>query len=286
MGGAFRVGIYKLDSKPHAACFENFAEALVDAFGQLGHKASYCGPDIKAGGGRLVLLGATDALSPSSQLPPDTIIFNAEQVAVTGVAARMPDFVDYRKFTVWDYAASNVAALREQGIAAIHCPVGYARAMRRSGSLPQDVDVLFYGDLNPRRRQLLDSLRLAGVSVDCLSKAYGEALDQAIQRSKIVLNVHFYQPAIFEIFRCSHLFANSKCVVSEGGGVDPGLEALASRAAVVAPYDRIVSVCQQYLADDGLRRSAEDRAFAEFSKTSLADSVEQALALERQGDRL
>jgi hypothetical protein len=48
-----------------------------------------------------------------------------------------------------------------------HVPLGYATELPRiSRATEQDIDVLFYGSLNPRRAAVLDQLRQAGLAVE------------------------------------------------------------------------------------------------------------------------
>jgi hypothetical protein len=71
--------------------------------------------------------------------------------------------------------------------------------------------------------------------------AYGAGRDALVARSKIVLSMHYYEPAAFEIVRVAYLLANAKAVVAEvnpGETVDadllPGLE----KAGLVAMQAR------------------------------------------------
>ena len=59
----------------------------------------------------------------------------------------------------------------------------------------RDVDVLFFGLMNPRRAALLAAVNASGLAVHVLTgetMTFGGALDGILARTKIVLNLHFY----------------------------------------------------------------------------------------------
>ncbi len=70
------------------------------------------------------------------------------------------------------------------------------------------------------------------------TRTHGRARDELISRAKVVLNVHFYPTAIFEIVRVSYLLANRKAVVGECG---PSTEIDTDIREAIAPanYDRL-----------------------------------------------
>jgi hypothetical protein len=92
-----------------------------------------------------------------------------------------------------------------------------------------DIDVLFYGSLNDRRREVLQGIERAGLAAGKRNLrvvhaygAYGASRDALVSRAKIVLNLHFYEAKVFEVVRVSQLLANGRFVISEGGTKAPG----------------------------------------------------------------
>lgn len=232
--------------------------------------------------GRLILFGAGNTLDPANLLPADAIVFNAEQlVAVEHPGAFLQNHVGYKRHVVWDYSSANVVELKELGIErAVHCPVGYVPEMTQAWSgqkVVKDIDVLHYGSVNARRREILDQLDAAGLRVARLFDVYGEARDRVIARSKVVLNLHFYPRGIFEIFRCSHLFANRTCVVTEDGGVDPELEQVAQDCASRVRRYEVVGECRRLVGDDRAREAAAERGHEAFKRVDLVEIVCEAL---------
>lgn len=81
----------------------------------------------------------------------------------------------------------------------------------------REIDVLFYGSLNPRRANILQQLAARGLKVTFLDNAWGQKLIEYQKKSKIILNVHFYPKAPFEVFRCMPAVHSGALIVSESG---------------------------------------------------------------------
>src|SRR5262249_55443542 len=137
----------------------------------------------------------------------------------------------------------------------VHVPIGYVTELSRIPvAQPQDIDVLFYGSLNERRNSILNRLSDAGLKVQVAFGVYGRQRDDLIARSKLVLNIHYYESKIFEIVRVSYLLANSKAVVTEcapGTSLDQGIKS----AAICVPSDSLVSACCALIANESERHS-------------------------------
>ncbi len=273
--GRFTIAVVGRGERLHSACFEEFAQALKNALIQLGHEI--CGFENP---GRMIILGAGNMSDDADVMPPDAIIYNTEQVAAEGGERYFTVDEAKKRRVVWDYAKSNVEKLRAMGVPrVVHCPLGYIRSMRTIEPVEnEDIDVLFYGSMNARRQQVLDDLRRAGLKVEWLYGVYGAERDAVIARSKVVLNLHFFdRGAIFEIFRCSHLFANRRCVVSENGGQDAELENFAWRATAYVSRQEIVHRCLGLVKSADWRDIQAARGFLEFAETSMVENVRKAL---------
>jgi len=179
---------------------------------------------------------------------------------------------------VWDYSLANIAKLRQLGIHhAAHAPVGYIPEMTRI--VPQenpDIDVLFYGCINDRRQQVLVDLIAAGVKMEALFGIYGQERDAYIARSKIVLNMHFYEAKVFEIVRVSYLLANRAFVISEQGS-NPEEEAYFADGVVFTPYENLVQSCLDYLTQDAERQAIAQRGFEKIQQCSAVVYLQQGL---------
>src|SRR5665213_244693 len=140
------------------------------------------------------------------------IIYNLEQITPESSLVSEHYLSLLRKNKVWDYSKRNIVELKKLGVDAVHMPIGYHPCLERIGVAEENVDCLFYGSVNDRRKEVLDS-----VEARVVFGVYGVALDREIASAKVVLNCHFYETQLFEIVRCSYLLANKKFILSEPG---------------------------------------------------------------------
>jgi len=245
---------------PFSECFVEVARAVDEALNALG---AYDPRGIP------IVFGA----HLEKRLPDKAIIYNTEQKFSWDYLQTL------KKHRVWDYSGNNILKLAEAGVKAELCPVAYMPSM--TVTLPDTnrlpIDVLMYGCRNERRQHIYEQLNKAGINAYFCSDIWGAKRDAMIARAKIVLNVHFYEEAIFEIFRCAHLMANKKCIVSEIGK-DKKLENPCHACVVMSSYDHIVQQCQRVLAlPEETREVIRNMGFETFSKTSMVDSLKDLI---------
>ena len=190
-----------------------------------------------------------------------------------------PEFIDlFRRYPNWDYSQANIERLAALGLPRpTYVPIGYVPELTRIAPAPEDIDVLFYGMLSERRYAVLRDLHDRGLRVKWLSGALGASRDAWIARSKIVINVHYWEAKIFEIARVSYLLANRRAVVSESGA-DPTLERGLESGIAFADYDELVDRCVELLGDERARRELAERGYQAFSARSQADILHHALS--------
>ena len=173
----------------------------------------------------------------------NAIIYNFEQIDPESPWLSNNYLNILKTYATWDYSINNIKQLNFLGIKNIkHLELGYVDQINRIVKQPiQDIDVLFYGSINPRREFILNELKNLGLNVVALFGVYGSARDEFISRSKLVLNIHFYNSKIFEIARISYLLANGICVLSETGN-DP-IEQHYANSLLFSPYEKLVENC-------------------------------------------
>jgi hypothetical protein len=174
---------------------------------------------------------------------------------------------------VWDYSPQNLAFLRAKGLGNVRLvPVGFHEALFTIQKAPyQDIDVLFYGSLNKRRQAVLDDLART-TTVHKVFGVYGEDRDHLVARSKIVLNIHFYDAQIMEQPRISYLLNNRCFVVSEESKINPFGDGL-----VVAPYGQIAETCRAWLNDPEGRDRVAQAGFDHFQRQPMTEYLRQVL---------
>lgn len=274
-----RLLLVRPPGNPHPSAFNEAIE-----FFQYSLRALGCDVDTQENeflpDGTNILFGS-HVLPPEalSQLPARCVVFNAEQIG-SGSAFDSPGYREILgRYPVWDYSARNVETLRSflPPGRVLHVPVGYAPALTRiEPSAVQDIDVLFYGSINERRKKILADLQRAGLAMRYAYGVYGAERDRLIARAKVVVNIHFFPTKIFEIFRVSYLLANRKAVVSEFSHdteIDPRLK----EAVRLASYDDLVAACCALVRDHAARARLEQAGFERWSRLTFREELAQAM---------
>jgi hypothetical protein len=278
----FAVVVVSPPGYPHSAAFDEVALTLERGLVRLGHDVvitrALTGPELVDR--RAIVLGAHLAPRAGLTIPPGSILYNLEQI--DGASAWLtPALIDlYRRHPVWDYSATNADRLVARGVPRPQVvPLGYVPELQRvpASTGGEDIDVLFYGSMNPRRQRVLDDLKRAGVRAQAVFGVYGAARDALIARSKLIINIHYYEAKVFEVVRVSYLLANRKVVVSERGA-DRQEEAAFEGAVAFAEYEGLVPACLQLLADPAARAQRAAAGFGFFSALPEETFLAPALA--------
>jgi len=273
----FAVTLVAPPGYPHAEAFREVAETVHAGLRALGHDA-VLGTDAPPAGRRAIVLGTNLLVHHPVPLPADAILYNLEQVDPGSPWFDDAQLALLRRFAVWDYSARNAARLAALGLdAPVVVPIGWMPELTRIAPATEDVDVLFYGSMNPRRTALVRRLRAEGLRVETAFGVYGAARDALIARAKVVLNVHFYPAKVFEVVRVSYLLANRKAVVSERGA-DPEEETPFADAVVFAAYEELAASCVALVAADDERRARAAAGLAAMQRRPEPEILARALA--------
>lgn len=279
----FTVAIVQPDHYPHSPVFQEIAETIHYGLLALGHDSQLVGlrPDRQLPDPDRwhIVLGSNLLPLYPMALPTHSILYNLEQLSL-GSPWMHPNLLElFEEHLIWDYSQKNLELLASFGIDhAVHVPIGYMPQLSRlEPAAIEDVDVLFYGSMNPRRRQILEALEARGVKVQRIFGVYGAARDAWIARAKIVLNLHLYDAHVFELVRVSYLLANHKFVISEVG-TDPSEQAFAS-GVVFAAYEDLVDVCLDYLNRPDDRRRIAASGFQLMVQHPETDCLNPAVQL-------
>lgn len=263
----------------HRAAFDELVETTCWGAEALGHPVAVLENAIGERGLNILIGANLLTESQAKALPSDTVVYNLEQMDEKSEWLKGPLPEVLGRCIVWDYSARNLDRIRKLtgNDRLFHVPVGYSPGLTRIAPAPdQDVDVLFYGSVNDRRREAMEALRSAGLKVHAVFGVYGRERDALIARAKVVLNLHYYESSVFEIVRVFYLLANRKAVVAEcheGTDVDPEI-----RSAVRAvPYDGLTTACLQLVQDPGSRKELEETAFRQISGRPSARFLQPAL---------
>lgn len=247
---------------------------------QLGHQVSYAANVFASNATNIIFGAQVMELEAFDALPSDTIVYNFEQLrGIPADRIRRQLKICAERFKIWDYSAANLDAwmsVKRGNVQVV--PIGYAPILTRIPKPQyQDIDVLLYGSPGENRLYVFDALCRTGLSAAFLCGFYGNARDDLIARSKIVLNILSYDRAkIFEIVRVSYLWANRKAVISDS---EPGvyMEEDVHAAITLSSLDDIAASCGKLLGDDVGRAEIEESGFAAISKRDIRSILEGSL---------
>jgi len=261
----------------HSRAFDEVAVGLKSGIFKLGFKIPIV-RNVKDVYGQAIVLGGN--LIPRlglSDIPKNLILFNLEQIQLDSPWMSQSYLDILRAYPVWDYSHQNIKELKKLGINNItHCGLGYEPELTKIPQLKEDIDVLLYGSLNDRRTKILNELKSKGLNIVALFGAYGEIRDRYIARSKIILNIHYYEARVFEVVRVSYLLANKKFVISEVGQ-DNDLEKPFADGMVLSTYKELVEKCVKYLRDESSRKEIAEKGFDLMEQRPQSVFLKQAL---------
>lgn len=135
-------------------------------------------------------------------------------------AARTKHLTEWLKGSdqIWDYDLDNITFLQGLGYNVKFMPMKYYDGIQYPYYRPiqKDTDIFFFGTMNTRRMSYLRMLKPYRLMVvDHIHPMYGDELQQYIQRSKIILNLHYYNACLQEQVRLFRLLGNGCCILSE-----------------------------------------------------------------------
>ena len=214
-----------------------------------------------------IVLDFYKASSPEPFVGRRYVVYQLEQLSpgcrfLSAVSVR----VLRNALAVWDFAAANAALLAALRIRAELLPVGHHPRMATLAAADKDIDVLFYGSLNRRRERVLSRLAREPVRLKVLE---GAGRDAFVARSRLVLDIHYFEARLLEMPRIAHLLTNRAFVLAEESADNP----YAGLGLATAPYRALAGRCLDWLADapalEANRRSVADRFAATVPMTPL-----------------
>jgi SAM-dependent methyltransferase len=273
------ITILKPENYIHSSAFHEIAEAFLFALRDIGFTVSLS-TNYLSNNDLNIIFGAnliSDA-HVSKSIPSDSIIINLEQLTASDSPWHKTIYFDILKnFQVWDYSDKNIDYLNtlELKFDPQKFTLGFVSALNRIPSIAdkdKDIDILFYGSINDRRKKILDELVNFGHNVKVLQGVYGAERDSYIARSKIILSLHYFSSQIFESVRAFYLMTNSKAVVAEvSSQTEIAPEYLAGIAGT--SYDNLVQMCNELLSDPEKRYSLERSAQKSIRALNFIDNL-------------
>ena len=216
----FNICIIKPNKYVHSDAYLEIAELLNYSILELKKKSSIVYNFIDTNLNTKNIIFGAHLLNEEliKSIPKNSIVFNTEQLeSINEVWKKRIIFFAKQGIELWDYSSFNLDFLKQElKIKGKLFEIGYQHKLQRiKSNNEKEIDVLFYGSINKRRKQIIDKLLKNKIKVKCLFGVYGKERDEWISRSKIVLNLHMYESKIFEIIRVFYLLTNGISVISE-----------------------------------------------------------------------
>jgi hypothetical protein len=248
----YQINLIQPPGYVHSLCFNEIAKLLQYSFESLGYDCPIKINQLDEDKINIVLgyhlIDYKKSLKKYKYIP-----YQLEQISANnGWYAKSKDQTEnYYKIlsnaqSIWDYSIENIEFLKSMGLKATHLPIGYHPKLEViQPAAVKDIDVFFYGSMNERRRYIVDRMKrmMPLRNIIQVFAVYGEERDKYIARSKIVLNIHYYESKVMEVVRLSYLLNNKCFVISEESNINP-YDAL---NIVAVPYNDLIKTCSHYL---------------------------------------
>ena len=281
-----RVTITRIrpDNYIHDAAFDSVVSVLMTTFHSRATNVQTVVNKFNPEGLNIVV-GAHLLQDPKMLLDEhNTVVYNFEQFD-TKSDWFSSDYVSLLKSKpYWDYSTANIAAMKKAypEAQATHVPFAYAPVLDYSyvrrdvfRVKRKDIDVLFFGSMNDRRAKVIGELTSMGLNVQAVFGVYGPELSVLIHRSKLVLNMHYYDSSVFEAVRVIPLLASRVAVVSEKSVDDDDYTYLNQTSGIlVTDYDKLAFVCKQLVENSDDRECLSDTGYANVKLKTMVQSLE------------
>lgn len=196
------------------------AMALLEAAEYVAEKVRLAGYESVLSKNRLfqhglnIVFGAHINPKDNPDFPPNTVIFNTEQILEKNIRISPQYKFCLDRHFVWDYSNSNLQMIGHQKTGLIDF-YHVDKLQRIAPSQQAEYDLIFYGSLNDRRTLMIDRLRNKGLKILTVFGLYGHERDGLLGKARAVLNLHFYESQIFQQIRAFYALSNGMPVVSE-----------------------------------------------------------------------
>lgn len=152
-------------------------------------------------------------------LPPPTKLILVQMEQVRASSWVNDAYMDRLRssLAVLDYSRDNIAALTSRGLPSEQMYFVPIRPLHRHNlpTVDRDIDVLFYGAIASERwGHYINALRKK-LNLKVETDTFGPALRDILDRTKIVVNIHFYENALLETTRLGEALSHGAFVVSE-----------------------------------------------------------------------
>lgn len=207
--------------------------------------------------------------------PDRYIVYNFEQFITDKVWTET--YIDFLKkaLCVIDYSVMNIYKMNEYGINSFFLPY-IPSGMNRYNNLSytkKDIDVLFIGSLNNKRKKWLSKLMNKKYSVKIITNLFFEKSIEYFARSKIVLNIHYYSgKSILEVARIIPALENNCVIISEESH-DDYYNIIYNNIVIDITFENLKDRVEEILDNYNLIQQETINKFEKISKELTDDDV-------------
>lgn len=208
---------------PRPFVFSEAASCLATSLRDIGLSVEH----VYEGGqpGLMMVLGLFQTPTDPGLFPPDrTLLFNFEILNSQSVMVTQGYRELLNRYRVIDYSDQNLVGRPPSAPATVIWPVVPLPITSLPPPSHRTTDLLFFGSMNQRRKLLLDRIERRGIRVERVAGAYGSELRPALARARVVLNLHFYEEAVFPPLRVVGPYALCLPIVMETSHFSKGCD--------------------------------------------------------------
>ena len=182
--------------------------------------------------GSITLFNYTHNDQSTIWMPPRYIMWQIEQTDISNNSL-VPKFNEryfqdlQNSICVFEMSRDNIKFYQEKiyPTPIYYQPLPFAQLTDCNSKQEYLYDIVFFGTPNPRRMVILESLRKklpSEIKTNWLYKIYNSERDEILQKTKIVLNLHYYENPVLETDRFNIAINNNCYILSED--VDSDIE--------------------------------------------------------------
>jgi hypothetical protein len=204
------------------------------------------------------------------QIPPGSVLTNFDNHEVI-FEILTPELLQTCA-EVWDYSRKNLHLIQQiyPTLKSKFIDLGYSPLMDFDTGYQEsekDIDILFLGNILPRRKILLKEIQEKGVVLEIHNKKYGKERADLVSRSRICVSI--YNNHVTECVSSSRfapILSNNGFIIAETCS-NPSHEEKWSQFVVSVPYTHIVQTAMEYLKLPDIRKEMADKFYDRFKST-------------------
>jgi hypothetical protein len=153
----------------------------------------------------------------TQKIPKNYILYNFEQLNINYYDKDKYITLSRNAKLILDYSLVNENIWKNGNLVVYHLPWGPVKSLFNPNKviIEKDIDILFVGVINDRRKKILDIIDKK-YNLVILSNVFRDDLETYMRRSKICINIHYYNKnSILEIPRILPMLYHRVKILSE-----------------------------------------------------------------------